>query len=93
MSILDLVENKPKMTSIRLADYDEGGNDKGIDCGEVEMVCVRQRERVRQRQAGRQAGRQTETEKVGREVTTRGSTALKSRWCVLCACACERVCA
>lgn len=38
MSILDLVENKPKMTSIKLADYDEGGNDKGIDCGEIEMV-------------------------------------------------------
>ena len=26
------------MTSIKLADYDEGGNDKGIDCGEIEMV-------------------------------------------------------
>jgi len=28
VSILDLVENKPKLMSIKLAEYDEGGNDK-----------------------------------------------------------------
>ena len=28
VSILDLIENKPKLMSIKLADYDEGGNDK-----------------------------------------------------------------
>ena len=78
-----MVENKPKMTSIRLADYDEGGNDKGIDCGEVEMVCVCERERDRDRQADRQADRQTGRQaEGGREATTRGSIALKLRCCV-----------
>jgi hypothetical protein len=42
VSLLDLVENKPKMMSVKLADYDEGGNNKvlGIARSHARITCM-----------------------------------------------------
>ncbi|EKX46192.1 hypothetical protein GUITHDRAFT_163003 [Guillardia theta CCMP2712] len=43
ISLMDLVEDKPKMITAKLRDFDSSGKDKGIDCGTIQMILTLQR--------------------------------------------------